>query len=329
MKMIQTIGLIIVVIVLVAIILFKNKKTSDFKTLNAGAIKVNYLLEDDSEITKETMKSLFDNFQLGKYWSDFEPLLRSEIRIFAESLNESEISIGQSKIGGLPDLPCDVDWFKENSGKSLSFIAQINCSDLKDLEQHVKLPDNGIIYFFYSAEQQAWGFDIKDKDKFKVYYSANTDNLVRKDAPSDLEEYSIYKSCILKYKNSVSLPSWENDLVRTRLNDTELDSYLEITSNEEMNKMFGYADNVQGEMELECQLVTNGLYCGDANGYNDPRREELEKGIGDWNLLLQIDSEEDKTGMMWGDAGRLYFWIKEQDLKNLDFEKSWFVLQCY
>ena len=328
--MTQTIGLIVLVIIIVSIMVFRNKKTNDSKALNAGERnKVNYLLKDDSEITKETMETLFDSNKLGKYWSDFEPLLRSEIRIFAEPKNESEISIGQSKIGGLPDLPNNVNWFKEDNGKSLSFIAQINCSELKDLEQHLKLPDDGIIYFFYSAAQEAWGFDIKDKDKFKVYYSTRTDNLVRKDAPSDLEKHSIFKTCILKYKNSVSLPSWENDLVRNRLNEKELDNYIEITSNETMNKMFGYADNVQGEMELECQLVTNGLYCGDATGYNDPRRPALEKGIGDWNLLLQIDSEEDKTGMMWGDAGRLYFWIKEKDLKNLDFDKSWFALQCY
>jgi uncharacterized protein YwqG len=307
---------------------FRNKK-NDFKTLKGDNINVNYLLGDDSVMTKEKMKSLFDDFKLGKYWSDLEPLLRSEIRIFTDPKNESEIKIGQSKIGGLPDLPNNVDWFKENNGKSLSFIAQINCSELKTFEQNLKLPDNGIIYFFYSAEQEAWGFDTKDEDKFKVYYSASTDNIVRKDAPSDLEAHSIYKSCILNYKNSVSLPSWENELVRNRLNDKELGSYIEITSNEEMNKMFGYADNVQGEMELECQLVTNGLYCGDETGYNDPRRPQLEKGMGDWNLLLQIDSEEDKTGMMWGDAGRLYFWIKEQDLKNLNFDKSWFILQCY
>jgi uncharacterized protein YwqG len=32
---------------------------------------------------------------------------------------------------------------------------------------------------------------------------------------------------------------------------------------------------------------------------------------------------------MWGDAGRIYFWIQEQDLKNRDFAKVWLVLQCY
>ena len=81
-------------------------------------------------------------------------------------------------------------------------------------------------------------------------------------------------------------------------------------------------------MELECQLVTNGINCGDSNGYKDPRVKELEKEKNEWKLLLQIDSD-DKTGMMWGDSGRLYYWIKQKDLESLNFDKSWIVLQCY
>ena len=53
------------------------------------------------------------------------------------------------------------------------------------------------------------------------------------------------------------------------------------------------------QMELECELVTNGLYVGDPSGYNDPRAKELEKNVNDWTLLLQVDSDHEKTGMMW------------------------------
>ena len=59
-----------------------------------------------------------------------------------------------------------------------------------------------------------------------------------------------------------------------------------------------------------------------------PGETDLEKGITDWQLLLQIDSD-DSLGTMWGDAGRIYFWIREQDLKNRDFAKVLLVLQCY
>jgi uncharacterized protein YwqG len=81
-------------------------------------------------------------------------------------------------------------------------------------------------------------------------------------------------------------------------------------------------------MELECQLVTNGIYCGDPSGYEGPRAAVLEAGSADWRLLMQLDSD-DEAGMMWGDAGRLYFWIREADLRERRFDKVWLILQCH
>jgi uncharacterized protein YwqG len=82
-------------------------------------------------------------------------------------------------------------------------------------------------------------------------------------------------------------------------------------------------------MRLECQLVTNGIYCGDSSGYQDPRRSVLEKGAADWNLLLQIDSDEKQLGWIWGDTGRVYFWARRQDIALAEFDGSWALLQCY
>ncbi len=81
-------------------------------------------------------------------------------------------------------------------------------------------------------------------------------------------------------------------------------------------------------MELECQLVTNGIWCGDQKGYEDPRVPTLEPGAADWRLLLQLDSD-DNPKWMWGDAGRLYFWIREQDLAERNFSRVWCIEQCY
>ena len=91
--------------------------------------------------------------------------------------------------------------------------------------------------------------------------------------------------------------------------------------------MLGHPDEIQGDMKLECQLVTNGLYCGDSTGYEDPRAAELEADASDWRLLLQVASDED-AGAMWGDLGRLYYWIRDQDLRRGAFDASWLVLQC-
>lgn len=67
-------------------------------------------------------------------------------------------------------------------------------------------------------------------------------------------------------------------------------------------------------MQLECQLASNGIYVGDSSGYNHPKRRALENGATDWQLLFQIDSDEKGLGTMWGDVGRVYFWIRQQDL---------------
>jgi uncharacterized protein YwqG len=54
---------------------------------------------------------------------------------------------------------------------------------------------------------------------------------------------------------------------------------------------------------------------------------ELKAGSMDWHLLLQVDSEQ-AAGMMWGDVGRLYYWIRSKDLKAGNFDNVWLVLQC-
>jgi uncharacterized protein YwqG len=90
----------------------------------------------------------------------------------------------------------------------------------------------------------------------------------------------------------------------------------------------GYPDPIQSEdMDLDCQLVSNGLYCGDESGYKDKRAAMLEAGRSDWTLLLQIDSD-DGTEMMWGDGGTLYFWIRKDDLAARNFDDVWMILQC-
>jgi uncharacterized protein YwqG len=93
-----------------------------------------------------------------------------------------------------------------------------------------------------------------------------------------------------------------------------------------INKILGHPDQIQNDMQSECPLVTNSIYGDAANRH--PRRKELQKEAKEWRLLLQIDFDDD-AGMMWGDVGRIYFWIKADDLANKRFDKVWVMLQCY
>ena len=58
------------------------------------------------------------------------------------------------------------------------------------------------------------------------------------------------------------------------------------------------------------------------------KRDELLPGSSDWILLPQLDSD-DEGGMMWDDCGRIYCWVREDDLKAVRFDNCWFILQCY
>jgi uncharacterized protein YwqG len=96
-----------------------------------------------------------------------------------------------------------------------------------------------------------------------------------------------------------------------------------------VHRMLGLPYLIQGDvMEIECQLASNGVYMGHAKAYSDPRHDHLRAGAQEWQLLLQVDSDE-TAEMAWGDDGMLYYWIRRRDLRALDFSDTWLVLQCY
>ena len=81
------------------------------------------------------------------------------------------------------------------------------------------------------------------------------------------------------------------------LNDTETDRWDEDIHQSfrslPKHQLLGFPSTVQGDgMELECQLVSNGIYCGNSSGLEDPRAAALAPGEKDWRLLLQIDTDE-------------------------------------
>ena len=80
-------------------------------------------------------------------------------------------------------------------------------------------------------------------------------------------------------------------------------------------------------MALECQLVTHGLSCGWTWPKDDPRYAELEAGASAWRLLAQIESELEHSDMCFSDAGTLYYWIRDEDLRARRFGAAWMICQ--
>ncbi len=239
---------------------------------------------------------------------------------------------GFSHLGGLPSVPAGFEW-PLWQGRPQSFLLQIDLAALPAGAGTEALPRNGALLFFYDSEQGAWGFDLKDRASWRVCYFESTGGLREAAAPRGLGESARHRTIPLQFAPIQSYPDWQDARVQAlRLADAESEAYFELCASpfgkNPRHQLLGYSDAIQdSDMDLQCQLVTNGLYCGDPTGYNDPRRAELERGRSDWILLLQLDSD-DAAGMMWGDGGRLYFWIRQQDLARRDFSSVWMILQC-
>ncbi len=148
---------------------------------------------------KTELEQIFKKYKLVRIWDLVEPKLTNSIHIHPKLADEKSINIGASKIGGSPDLPRDIMWFEFNQ-KPMSFLAQINLSEVFEFDIDNKLPANGILYFFYDADQDVWGFDPKDKDGSKVFYDdGNISQLERKEKPNNLDEDSYFNSCSLSF----------------------------------------------------------------------------------------------------------------------------------
>ena len=241
--------------------------------------------------------------------------------------------VGGSRVGGSPDLPDNQDW-PTWQDRSLSFLAQVDLRSLPAEGDRADLPPDGLLSFFYDAEQRAWGFDPEEAGAWAVLHTPSGTTLSRRGLPKDLPDEARFDPISVAARTELCPEPWASRAIeRLGLNAAQTETYADLLDElvggdpEPRHILLGHPDPIQGEMQLECQLVSNGLYCGDSTGYEDPRASELEGGADDWRLLLQVDTDDDAS-MMWGDTGRLYFWVTEEALRRTAWNTVHLVLQC-
>ena len=234
----------------------------------------------------------------------------------------------KSHFGGSPNLPSSTDW-PEWHDRKLGFLARISLPDLQRVRRIDWLPTDGALLFFYDVDEQPWGFDPKHRGGCAVLHVPDLESPAM--AATNTDE--LFPQVGINFRFIETLPSTERPEVEVlSLSDQEFDEYWKLRDAAfqglPKHQLTGLPTPVQGDyMELECQLVSNGVYCGDSSGYNGPRAKELEGGASDWRLLLQLDTDDD-AGVMWGDCGTLYFWVQAQDAAEGRFENAWLILQC-
>jgi uncharacterized protein YwqG len=259
---------------------------------------------------------------------------RQAVRVRRERVEEGDIPLGGSKLGGRPDLPAGVEW-PTRDGRPLAFLGQFALGDVPRAEGEAKLPGEGLLSIFYDFVEQPWGFAPKDRDGWRMLYWARPEGLERREAPKEAyaEHDEAFSTCRVAYEVVTTYPAMGNAIYEREDADELLEIFEESLlagqgEDDPHHQFLGHPLLMQGPMEVECQLVSNGFYCGEPLPPEEQRRaEKLLPGAKDWTLLLQLDTD-DEPGWMWGDMGILYFWVRREDLEAGAFEKGWCVLQC-
>ncbi|GAB3636080.1 YwqG family protein [Hymenobacter arcticus] len=275
---------------------------------------------------------------LGEFWPLLAPHCRPSIRVLPQAeAAAAPLALGASRLGDAPDLPMAAAW-PTWQGRSLSFIAQLNLAEVAPHDTRGLLPPTGWLAFFYDAQEQPWGDDPADRGRAVVQYYPATDTLATRPLPPDLtaEAYSAFPAAALTFAPEMTLPNpWDEDLPLPEEAFTEDQraayGFLLLTQHGDgTSRLLGNSDNLQGPMRRQCSLASRGIISIDNQNLSSEQATALaQQAAGEWELFLQLDSHEAEAGMMWGDMGRLYFWINRTDLARRDFSQLVQFLQCY
>lgn len=228
---------------------------------------------------------------------------------------------------------------KQSKKRPLSFLAQFRCADLVQYDTASLLPKTGILSFFYETLSMEWGYSPKEKGCSRVYWFPE-DALQQAEFPIDLEEYCRFPALSIQFANEINFPALEDLYWKADIRNMNWDEYVlyceqmgNVSKNQsQVSKLLGWADVIQNNMTTQCELVTQGYDVG--HGYQNIPETVMQKAdqtsLDQWQLLFQLDTVEDSAfELMFGDCGRIYYYIKTEDLKQKRFDKHWLILQCY
>lgn len=189
----------------------------------------------------------------------------------------------RSHFGGVPNLPPELAW-PQRKGRRLGFLARLSLADLQQVQAIDWLPTTGALLFFYDLDEQPWGYDPKDRGGAVVMHVTDLDEPpVVQDRDDEGKTVAIpHRWC--SFRNAWTSPPVDRDAIGAlQLTDEELHALSDVEQAEfqglPKHQVGGYPSPVQGsDMDLECQLVTHGLYCGNSSGYEDSQAAELSRG---------------------------------------------------
>ena len=230
----------------------------------------------------------------------------------------------ESHFFGVPRL--DGDWPIGANGP-LDCLLNIKCSDLPT--QSSGLPNDGWLTVFYDLEESDWGGSSDSHRHWHLKWSS--EDAKEATVPSDLN-LNAAVPVVFDVEGTASGDGPEHSIWGTA-------DWIQGDERPMVHFRSGYflrhAPTVAALQEAG--VAPESLRTDDRNQFQEAilkldrssvAPERFHEGVQQWQLLLQIDTDDD-LDLMWGDVGKLYVLIPSESLRDRRFGDSWIVLQCH
>lgn len=262
-----------------------------------------------------------------------------------DDLDDDDPTVGESRIGGDPDLPPELPW-PSVAGEPLIFVAQFDLAALQDFPAAAELPATGLLSFFYSPfSPDDWHLE----HPVAVLHFAEGDPLVRRPAPprDRLRAFAIEAVAETQmpalesaYAYEALLPAAAVQAAYEALGRGHGDPPLiapmalahlvscadDSDFERPTLRLLGHPASIQGDPYLDVEMARVG-WEGWQTGSDEAmaaHRRSLR-----WRLLLQIDAWVDGELLLNQDGGFFYFFIPADALAAHDWSRVRGCLQCH
>ncbi len=296
----------------------------------------------------ETLKQQIHLHLLDAYEQSILAAVRPGIQMRLTPVNEDELPLGTSKLGGNPDLPPGFQW-KYKDEKPLTFIGQFRLSELAVHEAASVLPPHGMLYYFYEASEQQW-IDYQNPEFWQVVFLETEDiPYTRVTHPShDGGDYSPVEArpahCIhftsglwLPFEHTdAGLPHWASGEVKSDNPSERLDNWtmyrrynglLDRRNPEPRHHFFGHPWTLQDDCLWGIVIDKYQIKPNKSYAYAPEQTSFIKAEVYKWQFLFQIDTDK-RLDFMWGDCGTLYICIPKESLAARRFEDCVTVAEC-
>jgi uncharacterized protein YwqG len=237
----------------------------------------------------------------------------------------SSLELGESRIGGVPDLPVGMAWPRNTSGEALTFILQLRLADVPPFSGN-PFPETGMLYFFIGLDEPAW--DVEHR----VILNDAT-NLERAMSPAEDEFANDTHNDLAPHRLTMDLfadvPRWatsDYDALIEDMTDDEADALSDLGSREsdEVAQLLGHVATIGHDTREDAFVVreVNAKFLFD---YQERAKLDMTRAQG-WHNLLRVYSSLELELNIW-DAGFFNVLVREDDLERLNFENLYVAVE--